>query len=1000
MSTRRRIGWLSLAAHLLAVSSLLAQGGASVSAQAQAPADRAAKITQLGTDARLRGENPQALEFYNQALGIFRTLGNKFAEADTLNNIGRVYNALGQNQNALDFFNRSLPVYRAVGNRSGEAAALNNIGSVYNDLGQKRTALEFYNQALPISRAAGNRLGEASTLNNIGGIYHDLGDNRTALEFYNQSLPIRRAVADRTGEAVTLHNIGSVYDKLGDKPTALEFYNQALPIRRAVGDRSGEAATLSNIGGLYHDLGQEQKALDFFNQSLPLRRVVGDRLGEAITLNNIGGVYYDLGQKLKALEFYKQSLPLQRAVGDRSGEAVTLNNIGSVYDNLGQKQKALELYNQALPIRRAVGDRSGEAATLNNIASIYKGLGQKQAALDFFNQALPLRRAVGDRSGEAVTLGNIGSIYDDLGDRRKALYFYAQSLPIQRAIGDRFGEATTLGNIGQLFDRSQPETAIFFAKQAVNVLQTIRGDNKDLEGSLRKSLEESVESYYRRLAGLLIDRNRFGEAEEVLNLLKNKEAADFIRRDAVADQLKAATLDEREHKALDRYNEVLSRLVADGQVKSALLAKSKTVALTAAENRQLDLLRDDLEPAGTVLFKYLDELQNTFAANPVAAKQVRDLQSARLQSVLLSLGRDVVAIYTLMLPDRYLAILVTGGTRKAYSTKISEQELNRKIFNFRLQLEDPRSNPLPLAQELYKIVFPEGLRQDLDNAKVKTIMWSIDSALRYVPIAALHDGKQYMVSAFRNSIIIPASVEHLKENPAASTKGLGFGVSKAEAGFSALPGVQAELGGIFQTPAAGNKPLSGQVLLDEKFTLGAFRTAMRQPDANKSVVHIATHFDSKPGGAADSRLLLGDGPVSLAVIRDDEMLFSGVDLLTLSACSTAYAGSGSDGHEVDSLGAIAQQLGANTVIASLWSVSDDATSRLMETMYRNRNRKLGKSEALKQAQQQMAAGTLKPGPAAPAARDFKVTGTQAPPLAAGWTHPYYWAAFILIGNWK
>jgi CHAT domain-containing protein len=314
-------------------------------------------------------------------------------------------------------------------------------------------------------------------------------------------------------------------------------------------------------------------------------------------------------------------------------------------------------------------------------------------------------------------------------------------------------------------------------------------------------------------------------------------------------------------------------------------------------------------------------------------------------------------------------------------------------------LQNPGSDPLPLAKELYKIVFPEGLRQDLDAAQVKTIMWSIDSTLRYIPIAALHDGRQYLVARFRNSLITPASLTRLTESSKALWKGVGFGVSQAKGEFVALPSVPEELHRIFQQGQGDTAPVPGRVRLDPDFTRESFKAAMLQPD--KSVVHIATHFDSRPGVAANSQLLLGDGSkLSLAEIESTPRLFSGVDLLTLSACSTAFTNSTEDGREVDSFGTIAQRLGAKAVIASLWSVNDEATARLMETMYRIRqaNPEQGKSEALRQAQAQMADGTLKPGGPETADRGLKVPGVK--PASIGWTHPYYWGPFILIGNWK
>ncbi len=140
--------------------------------------------------------------------------------------------------------------------------------------------------------------------------------------------------------------------------------------------------------------------------------------------------------------------------------------------------------------------------------------------------------------------------------------------------------------------------------------------------------------------------------------------------------------------------------------------------------------------------------------------------------------------------------------------------------------------------------------------------------------------------------------------------------------------------------------------------------------------------------------------MSLAEIEAMPRLFSGVDLLTLSACSTAFTNGIEDGREVDSFGTIAQRLGAKGVIASLWSVSDEATSRLMETMYRIRQGKpaLGKSEALRQAQEEMAMGVLLP--AGTDSRDRGTRAAEAASVAKSWTHPYYWAPFILIGNWR
>ena len=176
----------------------------------------------------------------------------------------------------MEYYQQALPLWRAVGDPSGEASTLNNIGKVYSDLGEKQQALEYYQQALPLSRAVGDRTNEARLLNNIGAVYSALGEKEQALEYYQQALPLWRAVGDRSGEAVTLNNIGGIYDDLGEKQQALDYYQQTLPLSRAVEDRTGEAITLDNIGYLLQGENQPQLAIIFYKQSVNVYETLRD----------------------------------------------------------------------------------------------------------------------------------------------------------------------------------------------------------------------------------------------------------------------------------------------------------------------------------------------------------------------------------------------------------------------------------------------------------------------------------------------------------------------------------------------------------------------------------------------------------------------------------------------------------------------------------------------------------------------------------------------------
>ena len=522
--------------------------------------DEAYQLYQEGTVEALK----QALAKLEEALKLFRAVGDRRGEAVTLNKIGQVYSALGEKQKALDYYSQSLPLSRAVGDRRVENGILNNIGQVYSALGEKQKALEYYNQSLPLTRATGDLRGEAVTLSSIGLVYSDLGENQKALEYYSQSLPLFRAVGDRKQEAFTLTNIGLLYSELGENQKALEYYSQSLPVYRAVGDRGREATTLHNIGAVYSELGEFQKALDYYSQSLPLFRTLGDRSREAITLNNIGKIYGDLGEKQKALEYLGQSLPLKRAVSDRTGEAVTLNNIGGVYSDLGEKQKALEYYSQSLPVFRAVGDRRREALTLNSIGLVYSALGEKQKALEYYSQSLPLRRAVGDRTGEAVTLNNIGGVYSDLGEQQKALDYYSQSLPLFRAVGDLRGEASTLNNIGGVYDElGEKQKALEYYSQSLSLSRAV--GNRSGEAVTLTSIgrvysalgeqQKALEHYNQSLPLSRAVGNRTGEAA-ILNSIGAVYSA----------------LGEQQ-KALEYYSQSLplSRAVGDRTGEAAIL---------------------------------------------------------------------------------------------------------------------------------------------------------------------------------------------------------------------------------------------------------------------------------------------------------------------------------------------------------------------------------------------------------------------------------------------
>jgi CHAT domain-containing protein/Tfp pilus assembly protein PilF len=966
-------------------------------AQAKAKYDEAFALVQQGTKESLQAALPK----FAEARRSYSELGDKRMEAFALNELGSIYANLGDKQNALAYFIESLALGKAVGDKNGEGITLNNIGFVYSSLGENQKALEYFNQALLLRKAVGDRKGEADTLNNIGTVYKDLGEKQKALDYYNQGLPLRKAVGDKRGEAYTLHNIGGVYSNLSENQKAVEYYTRALSLIRAVGDTRAEAVILNGIAVAYSDLGENQKALENFALALPLHRVVGNRNSEAVTLNNIGGVYSILGEKQKALEYYNQSLPLMRAVGNKRGEGIILNSIGAVYAELGENQKALEYYNLALALLKAVGDRTGQAATLTGIGVVYSNLGDKQKTLDYYNQALPLRKAVGDRGGEANILNNLGRVYYDFGEKSKSLDYYNQALPLRKAAADRHGEATTLNNMMYVWGwLNNWRLAILYGKQLVNTLQSLRADIKGLDKELQQSFLGTVESSYRKLAELLIKENRIPEAEQVLRMLKEEEYFEFVRRDGRV----VASLDERinlnpaEKQAVEQYETIslgISRIYheiekLEKEKSTAPAGQAKVISDKQAE------LNKNLAISSSKLKSFLVELSTDFAKTDADSKGVEESS----QAIVKEWNDPQAAVISTIVGGNNLSVIVTTAEfQRGYVIPVSEERLNKLVGDFRAAIVG-REDVKPAAQELYNVLV-KPLEKDLDAAKARTLVWSLDKFLRYVPVSALWDkDKGYLVQNYASVILALASRQNLAFRPTRKNQwqALGVGVSKKSEGFAPLSYVPEELQAIVRDSSAQPKKrefgiIAGRRLLDEQFTYDSFLKSL----GKYPFTHAATHFKFIPGTKAEglnSFLLMGNGEkLTLAQVQNSDNIFAGIELLTLSACDTGYGGKTADGREIEGFGVLAQRKGARAIMATLWNVDDESTRDLMIGFYGDYQKpNFNKAEALRQAQLAL----LQEPDKITVGKTTKSVNASPKRFA----HPYYWSPFILIGNWQ
>ena len=991
--------------------------------------DEGVELITLGYLYRQAGNMQKALACFNEALLIEQNADNHAAQAMTKNNMGRVYIDLGQEGKALALFREALSIWRKLGIRPAEANTLTNMGRAHNDLGQRDEALKELNEALTIWRDLGIRQGGARMLSRRDRL-RNIGQLR-ALKELGEALPANlREAGGRTGEANTLDNLGETYSAMGQGTEAFNYFNQALPIWREEGEQGGEALTLNSMGRAYADLGQKQNSLGVYNRALSISRSVGNRQDEGLTLNNMGRLYRDLGQHQTALDYYNQALPIWRQAGSRIGEGLALNDMGRAYADLGQARKALEYCEQALPIWRETANRRGEAMTLNNMGRDYTNLGEADKALELDNQALPIWREVEDRRGEALAMMTIGWAHSERKEKEKALASELAALALAKAAGDpeiQGGIETTL-MIG-FRDQHRPEEAIFFGMDAVNAYQQIRRNIAAMDKALQAGFAQSKAKSYRVLAELLVEANRLGEAEEILDLLKEQELKDIVHG-AAANPLPGIAplkLTPAQQKAQSELAELEKRALTFEQLSVESAGLQGNAVRTSGEEARWKALNSRMEQEiGEILAFFASTISSELewksgAAQAAGASDGDSATQSYLENTLAKLGPHVMGIRLLLGDNHAYTIVVTAKTRKKFELKATPAEVRGKAFEALNALGSRGSDPRPRLQELYAMVAAP-LEDELKametragaQGRVATLLWSLDDALRYLPMAALYDGQHYLVERFNNVLFTPASYGHMADSPllgGAKPSVLAMGLSKSYGGLPALPGVMPELDAVVHDPAVpeSHGPMEGKLLPNEQFTLAALKTEL---GAGKSfpVVHIASHFVVETGSGEEPYLMLGGEDAgeakgyawNLSDMENSPVAFHGTRLLTLSACSTAKDYTSRNGLEMDSLGMVAQQKDAEAVLATLWDVNDASTSRLMSDFYDRwmKHAADGKAEALRQAQLAFLSG-----PAAQAAveSDRGVKNAREAATArqdAGYSHPFYWAPFVLIGNFQ
>lgn len=978
----------------------------------------------LGNIYTRQGNYPKAIEARQQQLAAAEKSNSVDYKLLALQLISDTYLESGDTEKAYQYIGEVIRIAKMKGLVKEQIIGNIKLAQIYSKRGELERAVELGQTSLKGARQLQDRYIEMLIFTFLAETYVELGEYRKAIEIAGPALVFAQQFKTPQLESLLLIEKGTAHGAFGDYQRATELIQQGLKIAKKKYP-SAELTALSRLTNTYINTSNYSKALELAKQSFDVSKKFKHPQLQAAPLLLLGDVYLDLGDYSKSIELYKQALPIYRDFKDRWSESLTLLKLGYAYYNKGNTQEAVKLAQRVLDIQQKLKRPPLKIAALRLLSYGYGEMGNYEQAIAAAQESLTFARKTRNSYLERVSFNLLGSLYRKFGYKERALEAYQSSLIVESETTVAGQNALTYAGFARIYqEMNLPEIAIIYYKQAINEIEQVRRNIEGLPYSLQSSFLETTLDFgkfkrsdiYRQLADLLLQEDRVLEAQQVLELLKVQEFEDSFKdrrgkREAVIFRREEVVLLEKfkaqrqgaiaaaqELKTLQNKPEAQltqadrDRIVELGKLQEELRNNLKQFLLSKDVQALIEVLRR--KDSGAIDPETLQELRNKFSN-----------QLARLPNTAL--------LYPLILEDRLELILITAEAAPLRRrVEISRPTLNKAISDFNRAVQDRNQNPRSNAQRLYDILI-RPIAEDLEKANIQTLLYSPDRRLRYVPLAALYDGKNWLGERFQISYITAASVTDLSTTRQSQLKILAGAISdnpnqryvvelspSLRREFGGLPNVIPEVTGI-----AAKLPNTRKLLATD-FTEDTIKALSSQ----YNIIHFATHGSFELVQPEQSFILFGgessDGR-NYATLRDIGSWKLDTDLVVLSACETGLADAQFDAKADDNvaimgLGYQFEQAGARATIASLWLVNDASTSLLMQLFYKNLSTgEMTKAEALRKAQIDLIQGRVT-AKDAPARAEVIVTakpGTSTPqPRSSNFSHPYYWAPFILIGN--
>ncbi|MFN2532918.1 MAG: CHAT domain-containing protein [Pyrinomonadaceae bacterium] len=994
------------------------------SAQNLAPDKRHDAAANFAAAEKLRNEqredsNRAAVAKYRQAADMWRSAGQTTEASRALKTAGDIYQILGDEKNATVSYQESLALSRKSKSPAEEARTLNALAYLQFLSGDTSDARRNSTLAYKLARKINDRGIVARSMSNLAETEFTAGNLKQAQLKQQQALRLTEEVGDAVGQTQALIALGYYYGDLSEPLKALQSYNDALKVADASGDLRLETLALIAIGNLKWKLGDNQEALNYYGRARAVAQRIGDRTSLAICTGGIGVVYFGLADQPKALQYSEQALQLFEANDQKWGAAEARMDLGRINHALGRYEVALRFFSDAVDSFKRLSMPRLEAQALRDIGQVYSALHDQQHALESYKQALRLTRSGQDQRHEAYTLNCIGRTYEQLNDAHRALDYYRRALPLSRVGADHGGEALTLYNLARIErDHGNLAEAQGTIEQAIEISESLRTSVSSQD--LRAAYFASIRSIYELYIDVLMLQHKL-----------NPDADFDGRAFAVSERSRARSL-------LDSLQEAQAHVDAD--VAPELLQQERTLRalINAKAERQIQLLALKKKSEADAIGKDLDQLmiQHGEIVNRIKATsphfaaltmphivEVKDVQQTLLDpnTLLLEYALGDERSYVWIVSHESIASYVLPGrheiessARRLYELITRYQPRPGETVEQRSQRQSAASSIIPFETNLLSKLILWPIANELGT---KRLLIVTDGALQYIPFQSLvlpNDGSQPQWLMTDHEIVNEPSASTLAlllTQTVARPRGTNTVAVLADPVFEVddprLHNTQAQ-------PQSTEDIAARQALRDigisaDGLQIPRLLASREEADAIMAVAPWGTGLKAVGFDASRAKVINGDlssyRVIHIAthgVINTEHPQLSGVvfslfdrqgqpqdgflrlhdiynlhlpaDLVVLSACSTGL------GKEIKGEGFVGltrgfMHAGASGVVASLWKVDDDATAELMKYFY----------EAM-----------FKDGlPAAAALRQAQMWMSHQ----KRWQAPYFWAGFILQGEY-